>query len=153
MVWMEDNICIYRYGEFLHTSAVLVGTIHVIQGIYINWREPAFSSVVCKQKVCLTTKRRMVKEMQVVGGPSTRPLTAITKGQHWHNSKWEQFIVVHGHGLIQERNINTGELVEFEVTGDKIEAIYMIRAGRIRFLRKCDFHGHLQENMDGIMRR
>ena len=50
----------------------------------------------------------------------------ITKGQHWHNSKWEQFIVVHGHGLIQERNINTGETVEFEVSGDKIEAIYMI---------------------------
>lgn len=50
----------------------------------------------------------------------------ITKGQHWHNSKWEQFIVVHGHGLIQERNINTGEIVEFEVSDDKIEAIYMI---------------------------
>ena len=50
----------------------------------------------------------------------------ITKGQHWHNSKWEQFIVVAGHGLIQERNINTGEMVEFEVSGDKIEAIYMI---------------------------
>lgn len=50
----------------------------------------------------------------------------ITKGQHWHNSKWEQFVVVHGHGLIQERNINTGETVEFEVSGDKIEAIYMI---------------------------
>ena len=50
----------------------------------------------------------------------------ITKGQHWHNSKWEQFIVVAGHGLIQERNINTGETVEFEVSGDKIEAIYMI---------------------------
>ncbi|WP_270457712.1 NAD-dependent epimerase/dehydratase family protein [Faecalimonas umbilicata] len=50
----------------------------------------------------------------------------ITKGQHWHNSKWEIFIVVAGHGLIQERNINTGETVEFEVTGDKIEAIYMI---------------------------
>ena len=50
----------------------------------------------------------------------------ITKGQHWHNSKWEQFIVVHGHGLIQERNITTGETVEFEVSGDKIEAIYMI---------------------------
>ncbi len=50
----------------------------------------------------------------------------ITKGQHWHNSKWEQFIVVSGHGLIQERNINTGEIVEFEVSGDKIEAIYMI---------------------------
>lgn len=50
----------------------------------------------------------------------------ITKGQHWHNSKWEQFIVVHGHGLIQERNITTGEIVEFEVSGNKIEAIYMI---------------------------
>ena len=50
----------------------------------------------------------------------------ITKGQHWHNSKWEQFIVVAGHGLIQERNINTGETVEFEVSGDKIESVYMI---------------------------
>ncbi len=50
----------------------------------------------------------------------------ITKGQHWHNSKWEQFIVVAGHGLIQERNINTNETVEFEVSGDKIEAVYMI---------------------------
>ena len=50
----------------------------------------------------------------------------ITKGQHWHNSKWELFIVVSGHGLIQERNINTGEMVEFEVSGDKIEAVHMI---------------------------
>lgn len=50
----------------------------------------------------------------------------ITKGQHWHNSKWEQFIVVSGHALIQERNINTGDTVEFEVSGDKIEAVYMI---------------------------
>ena len=50
----------------------------------------------------------------------------ITKGNHWHNSKWEQFIVVSGHGLIQERNINTGEFVEFEVSGDNIESVYMI---------------------------
>ena len=50
----------------------------------------------------------------------------ITKGQHWHNSKWELFIVVSGHGLIRERNINTGETVEFEVSGDKIEAVRMI---------------------------
>lgn len=50
----------------------------------------------------------------------------ITKGQHWHNSKWELFIVVAGHGLIRERNINTGETVEFEVTGDRIEAVHMI---------------------------
>lgn len=50
----------------------------------------------------------------------------IIKGQHWHNSKWELFIVVAGHGLIRERNINTGEIVEFEVSGDKIEAVHMI---------------------------
>ena len=50
----------------------------------------------------------------------------ITKGNHWHNSKWEQFIVVSGHGLIQERNIDTDEFVEFEVSGDRIEAVYMI---------------------------
>ena len=50
----------------------------------------------------------------------------ITKGQHWHNSKWELFIVVSRHGRIRERNINTGETVEFEVSGDKIEAVHMI---------------------------
>ena len=50
----------------------------------------------------------------------------ITKGQHWHNSKWEIFIVVAGHGLIQERNVNTGEMVEFEVSGEKIEAVHTI---------------------------
>jgi UDP-2-acetamido-2,6-beta-L-arabino-hexul-4-ose reductase len=53
-------------------------------------------------------------------------LPGITKGQHWHNSKWELFIVVAGHGLIRERNINTGETAEFEVSGDKIEAVHMI---------------------------
>lgn len=50
----------------------------------------------------------------------------ILKGQHWHNSKWELFIVVHGHGLIQERNIHTGKKIEFEVSGYKMEAIHMI---------------------------
>lgn len=50
----------------------------------------------------------------------------ITKGQHWHNSKWEFFIVVSGHGLIQQRKVGTDEVVEFEVSGDKIEAVHMI---------------------------
>jgi UDP-2-acetamido-2,6-beta-L-arabino-hexul-4-ose reductase len=50
----------------------------------------------------------------------------ITKGQHWHNSKWEFFIVVSGHGLIQERKIGSDEVVAFEVSGDKIQAIHMI---------------------------
>jgi len=50
----------------------------------------------------------------------------ITKGQHWHNTKWEFFIVVSGHGLIRERKIGSDEVVEFEVSGDKIEAVHML---------------------------
>lgn len=50
----------------------------------------------------------------------------ITKGQHWHNTKWEFFIVVSGHGLIQERKIGSDEVLEFEVSGEKIECIHML---------------------------
>ena len=50
----------------------------------------------------------------------------ITKGQHWHNTKWEFFIVVAGKGLIQQRKIGTDEVLNFEVSGDKIEAIHML---------------------------
>ena len=50
----------------------------------------------------------------------------IAKGQHWHNTKWEFFIVVAGHGLIQERKIGTDEVIEFEVSGDKIQAVHML---------------------------
>ena len=50
----------------------------------------------------------------------------ITKGQHWHHSKWEFFIVVSGHGLIQERKIGTDEIIEFEVSGKKMEAVHML---------------------------
>ncbi len=50
----------------------------------------------------------------------------ITKGQHWHNSKWEFFIVVSGHGLIEERRIGSDEVLRFGVSGDKIEAVHML---------------------------
>ena len=50
----------------------------------------------------------------------------VTKGQHWHNSKWEFFIVVSGHGLIQERKIGSDEVLNFEVSGEKMEAVHMI---------------------------
>ena len=54
--------------------------------------------------------------------------TGITKGQHWHNTKFEQFIVVKGHGLIQQRNLNDpeGKVLEWEVSGDKIQAVHML---------------------------
>ena len=51
---------------------------------------------------------------------------SITKGQHWHNTKWEFFIVVSGHGLIQQRKIETDEVLNFEVSGDKIQAVHML---------------------------
>ncbi|MBO5240266.1 MAG: NAD-dependent epimerase/dehydratase family protein [Clostridia bacterium] len=50
----------------------------------------------------------------------------ITKGQHWHHTKWEFFIVVSGHGLIQQRKIGTDEVLNFEVSGEKIEAVHML---------------------------
>lgn len=54
----------------------------------------------------------------------TKP--GVTKGQHWHNSKWEFFMVVAGHGLIQERQIGSDEKIEFEVSGDRIQAVHML---------------------------
>ena len=50
----------------------------------------------------------------------------ITKGQHWHHTKWEQFIVVSGHGLIQQRNVLSDEVLEWEVSGERIEAVQML---------------------------
>lgn len=50
----------------------------------------------------------------------------ITKGQHWHNTKWEFFIVVSGYGLIQERKIGTDDVIEFEVSGERIQAVHML---------------------------
>ena len=54
----------------------------------------------------------------------TKP--GVTKGQHWHNSKWELFVVVAGRGLIRERRLGSGEVMEFEVSGDRIEAVHML---------------------------
>ncbi len=50
----------------------------------------------------------------------------ITKGEHWHNSKWEFFIVVHGEALIRERQIGSGEVLEFRVSGKKLQAVHML---------------------------
>ena len=50
----------------------------------------------------------------------------ITKGQHWHNTKWEFFIVVSGHGVIEERKIGSDEVLRFEVSGERIEAVHML---------------------------
>ena len=54
----------------------------------------------------------------------TKP--GVTKGQHWHHSKWEFFIVVAGRGLIRERRLDSNEILEFEVSGERIEAVQML---------------------------
>ena len=54
----------------------------------------------------------------------TKP--GVTKGQHWHHSKWEFFIVVAGRGLIRERRLDSDEILEFEVSGERIEAVQML---------------------------
>ena len=88
-----------------------------------------------KEKVCFQRKMKLDE-----GGSFTELLKTanggqvsvniskpgITKGQHWHNSKWEFFMVVSGRGLIQERKIGTDEVIEFEVSGEKIEAVHML---------------------------
>lgn len=53
-------------------------------------------------------------------------LPGITKGEHWHNSKWELFIVVSGHGMIRQRKLGTDEIIEHEVSGDKMEAVHIL---------------------------
>ena len=50
----------------------------------------------------------------------------MTKGEHWHHSKWEIFLVVSGHGMIRQRKLGTEEILEFEVTGDKLEAVQIL---------------------------
>ena len=53
-------------------------------------------------------------------------LPGVTKGQHWHHTKWEFFIVVSGHGLIQQRCVGDTEVMEFEVSGERIQAVHML---------------------------
>ena len=62
----------------------------------------------------------------------------ITKGEHWHNTKWEFFIVVSGRGLIQMRRIGSDEVLEFEVSGDKIEAVHMLPGYTHNIINLCD---------------
>ena len=64
----------------------------------------------------------------------------ITKGQHWHNTKWEFFIVVSGHGLIQQRRIDSEEVIEFEVSGENIQCIHMLPGYTHNIINLSDTH-------------
>ena len=64
----------------------------------------------------------------------------ITKGQHWHNTKWEFFIVVSGHGLIQQRKLGTDEVLNFEVDGEHIQAVHMLPGYTHNIINLSDTH-------------
>ena len=64
----------------------------------------------------------------------------ITKGQHWHSTKWEFFIVVSGHGLIQQRRIDSDETIEFEVTGENIQCVHMLPGYTHNIINISDTH-------------
>ena len=94
-----------------------------------------YLSYLPKEKVCFPLKMNVdargsfteLLKSQKCGQISVNISKAgITKGQHWHNTKWEFFIVVSGRGLIEERKIGSDEVIRFEVSGDKIEAIHML---------------------------
>lgn len=94
-----------------------------------------FLSYFPKEKVCFPLKMNVddrgsfteLLKSEKVGQVSVNiSKPGITKGEHWHNTKWEFFVVVSGHGLIQERKIGTDEVIEFEVSGDKMEAVHML---------------------------
>lgn len=100
-----------------------------------------YLSYLPKEKICFPLKMNMDKRGSFTELLKTKSCgqfsvnisePGVTKGQHWHNSKWELFIVVSGHGLIQERKIGTDTngkpypVIEFEVSGDRIEAVHML---------------------------
>lgn len=94
------------------------------------WEKVAFDlDMKCDERGSFTELIKSAEHGQVSVNIS-KP--GITKGQHWHNSKWEFFIVVSWHGLIQERKIGTDEngepypVIEFEVSGEHIQAVHML---------------------------
>lgn len=106
-----------------NVSKIYENEQYAVRNVNLEIQDKEFVILVGPSGCGKSTTLRMIAGLEVSINIS-RP--GITKGEHWHNSKWELFIVVAGHGLIQERNIHTGETVEFEVSGDRIEAIHMI---------------------------
>lgn len=94
-----------------------------------------YLSYLPKEKVCVPLKGNFdergsfteLLKSESVGQISVNiSKPGITKGNHWHNSKWEFFIVIKGHALIQERRIGDDEIIEFEVSGDNLQAVHML---------------------------
>ena len=122
---------LYRFAD--QPGSLLIPQIP--EGSFAKKLYSTFLSYLPAEKICFPLKmncdpRGSFTELlhTVSGGQVSVNISkpGIKKGEHWHNTKWEFFIVVSGRGLIQERNLLTGETVEFEVSGEKIEAVHML---------------------------
>ena len=135
---VTHKILLGEIVDMLHTFAAQPKTLmipDIPNGSFAKKLYSTYLSYLPKEKVAFSLKMNIdgrgsfteLLHSENVGQVSiniSKP--GITKGQHWHNTKWEFFIVVSGHGLIQERNIGTDEVIEFEVSGDNVQAVHML---------------------------
>mgnify|MGYP004557014189 FL=1 len=107
----------------------------ILNGSFAKKLYSTYLSYLPKEKVCVPLKMNIdargsfteLMRTEKCGQFSVNiSKPGIKKGEHWHNSKWEFFIVVSGHGLIRERKIGSDEVLDFEVSGDKIEAVHIL---------------------------
>ena len=143
--WSEFKMTEDADGKYCFVPAVYHATLGNIVGLLEQFRKqtdtlvmPEIASGSFAKKLYSTYLSYLPKEKAVYAlrmntderGSFTELLKTdkpgITKGQHWHNSKWEIFFVVAGHGLIEERKIGSDEVIRYEVSGEKIEGIQML---------------------------
>ena len=135
---VTHHVTLGRIVELLETFRNQPATLtmpEIPQGSFAKKLYSAYLSYLPKEKVAFPLKmnvdaRGSFTELLRTGkcGQFSVNISkpGITKGQHWHHSKWEFFIVVSGHGLIQQRKVGSGEVLNFEVSGERIEAVHML---------------------------
>ena len=135
---VTHHVTLGRIVELLHEFAAQPSTLlipEIPEGSFAKKLYSTYLSYLPKEKVAFPLKMHvddrgsfteLIHTLNVGQVSINISKPGITKGQHWHNTKWEFFIVVSGHGLIQERKIGTDEVIEFEVSGDNIKCVHML---------------------------
>ena len=117
-----DQPCTLTVPEMLEDS--LVKKLYSTYVSYLPKEKVAFSLDMHIDSRGSFTELFRTEKCGQVSVNISRP--GITKGQHWHNTKWELFIVVSGHGLIRQRRVDSDEIIEFEVSGENMQAVHML---------------------------
>ena len=136
IVGKNDKIAFVGENELAQTTMfkILMGELEPDEGS-VKWGQTVTTSYLPKDKAIFDLKMNcddrgsfteLVRTLNCGQVSINISKPGITKGQHWHHTKWEQFIVVSGHGLIQQRKEGTDEVIEFEVSGDKIQSVIML---------------------------